>query len=140
MPQPQATIKPIFTRMAAGGALLSCLAASSALAGATNNSARHAYAATMRGSRNPKPLYNGTRIPNAATMRRMTTACLAIFRQLRIRRRARIADQVLRVLLVLLADVFHQLFLRPETSREGQREGLRIVARIDDRHLILKRP
>src|SRR5580658_6250661 len=94
----------------------------------------------MRGSRNPKPLYKGTRIPKPATTTKMTTACLAIFRQLRIRRRARVAAHMLRVLLVLLADVFHELFFGPEASREGQRERPRIIRRVDDRHLVLERP
>src|SRR5579863_8750093 len=109
----------------------------------------------MRGSRNAKPLYKGTRIPNAATTIKMTSACRAMSESilcahalcdkcsgvtgLRIRRQSSAAAHVLRVLLILLADVFHQLFVRTEASGEGQRERLRVVARVDDGDLVLER-
>src|SRR5579863_4689425 len=99
-------------------------------------------------------------MPNAITTMRTTTACLAMCDygvdralrsrlgnavttlsrdRLRILRSTRIPEHVLGVLLVLLADVLHQFFLRPESRREGESERFRIVARIDDRDLVLQR-
>ena len=42
------------------------------------------------------------------------------------------ADQVLRVLLILLADVLHELFIRPQPSVERHRERLGVGAWIGD--------
>src|SRR6516164_874296 len=49
--------------------------------------------------------------------------------------RSRRPFDVLRVLLVLLADVLHQLFVRPEASVERHGERLGVVRRIVDRRL-----
>src|SRR5580698_726498 len=84
-------------------------------------------------------------MPNAMTTSRITRACRAMSYPLPdgswalwILRCSGGAMHVLCVLLVFLADVLHQLFVRPQASGERQREGLRIIARIDDRHLVLE--
>ena len=49
-------------------------------------------------------------------------------------------DQVLRVFLVLLADVLHDFVARHQAVRRVQRERPRVGARIVDRHILLQRP
>src|ERR1700734_3661264 len=79
-------------------------------------------------------------MPKTITTIRTTRACLATpyLVTLGILRLSRSALHVLRVLLVFLADVFHQLFMRPEASGEGQGERLGIIAGMDDRDFILE--
>jgi hypothetical protein len=48
-------------------------------------------------------------------------------------------NDVFRVLLVLLADVFHQFFVRPQTRRKPHSERLRVGSRIVDCGLVHER-
>src|SRR6202030_4245011 len=75
-PQPYATTSEVLLRTPVVD--FACAAADSALAGATNSTARRAYARSILGSKNVKPLYQGTRIPKANTVKSITTACRAM--------------------------------------------------------------
>src|SRR5215471_9481595 len=54
-------------------------------------------------------------------------------------RQAGLASQMLGVLLILLADVFHQLFVGPQRRRELDLERLRVHDRIDDGGFVFQR-